>query len=117
MLDFSGSVSEYSVATLRKASSTVWVRSSATPLQGGGGAVPAGGARRSRRVRYQAMNTTLVQPSPINSRFAPVMFASASEHGEATPTSPLGHEAPWACTDAPPCQANTKSTAYSGSTA
>jgi hypothetical protein len=41
------------------------------------------------------MNTTLVHPRPINSRFAPVMFASASEQGEAAPGSALGHAAPY----------------------
>ena len=106
------------MATARKASSTEWVRSRATPDQTGGRAgAPSGSARPARRVRYHAMNTTLVQPRPINSRLAPVMFASASEHGEAAPGSVLGQAGPNPWTDAPPCQANTKSTAYSGSTA
>ena len=31
------------------------------------------------------MNTTIVHPTPISSRFAPVMFARASEHGDSSP--------------------------------
>ena len=63
------------------------------------------------------MNTTIVQPMPINSRFAPVMFASASEHGDSVPPSSGRHAAPVCANDSPPLRANTKSTAYSGSTA
>jgi hypothetical protein len=54
----------------------------------------AGSTRRRRRVRHQAMNTTLLHPRPINKRLAPVMLASASEHGDARPASSLGHAAP-----------------------
>src|SRR5262245_709993 len=90
MLDLSGSVSEYRVAANRKASSTECVRSSATPGHRDAGVEVA----LVLRVRCHAMNTTLVHPSPISSRFAPVMFASAREHGDATPGSPLGHDAP-----------------------
>ena len=54
---------------------------------------------------------------PINSRFAPVMFASASEHGDSVPPSIGRQAAPVAANDCPPFHANTKSTAYSGSTA
>ena len=45
------------------------------------------------------------------------MFASASEHGDSVPPPTGGHEGPYACTEFPPFDANTKSTAYSGSTA
>jgi hypothetical protein len=50
---------------------------------------------------------------PISSRLAPVMLASASEQG----SSPSCWQVPSACTALLPRQANTKSTAYSGSTA
>jgi hypothetical protein len=40
------------------------------------------------------MNTTELHPMPMSRRFAPVMFASASEHGEAKPGSALGQLAP-----------------------
>ena len=41
-----------------------------------------GGLVRVLRSRYQAMKTTIDQPMPISSRLAPVMLASASEHGD-----------------------------------
>ena len=69
------------------------------------------------RSRQNATNTTIVQPMPINSRFAPVMFASANEHGDSVPPSRGRHAAPVSANDSPPLRANTKSTAYSGSTA
>ena len=64
------------------------------------------------------MNTTMDQPMPINSRLAPVMLASARLHGDSSPPPGGGRQAgPVASNEFPPCQANTKSTAYSGSTA
>ena len=63
------------------------------------------------------MNTTIDHPMPISRRFAPVMFARASEHGDSVPPEMGGHEAPNSSKEFPACQAKTKSTAYSGSTA
>ena len=64
------------------------------------------------------MNTTIVQPMPISSRFAPVMFASASEHGDSVPPSERqARRAGLRERRRRPSCANTKSTAYSGSTA
>ena len=71
-----------------------------------------------RRIRYHAMKTTMDHPIPIKSRLAPVMFASASPHGDSVPPPGGGrHAGPVASNEFPPCQAKTKSTAYSGSTA
>ena len=67
-------------------------RPGAISLIGAGGRSPA-----RFRDRYQAMNTTELHPMPISSRFAPVMFASAREQGDARPGSPIGHEAPYCC--------------------
>ncbi len=111
---FSGRVSEYAVATARYASSTEWLRSRRTPSHRAGGR-PA--RRRMVRTRYQAMKITMLHPMPMSRRLAPVMFASASEHGDSVPPPTGGHEGPYACTEFPPFDANTKSTAYSGSTA
>ena len=62
-------------------------------------------------------NTTIDQPTPISSRLAPVMLASASEHG-VSPSPPGGrHAGPNSATDCPALNANTRSTAYSGRTA
>ena len=106
-LGFSGSVSEYAVAIARKASSTAWLRSSTTSVS----RTPV------RRARYQATNTTIDQPMPMSRRLAPVMLASASEHG-VSPGAPGGRQAgPYAATAPPALKANTRSTAYSGSTA
>ena len=63
------------------------------------------------------MKTTAAHPMPISRRLAPVMFARASEHGDAAPGSPAGHAGPKRRTDWPPRHAKTKSTAYSGNTA
>ena len=91
----SGSVSEYSVAAARNATSTEcgrvsWIPKGSRRVAAGASPLPAAVAARVRRVRYHAMNTTLLQPRPISRRFAPVMLASAKEHGEARPGSPLG---------------------------
>ena len=51
---------------------------------------------------------------PISSRFAPVMLASASEHGDSPMPSGGRHAAPYAATACPALNANTRSTAYSG---
>lgn len=53
--------------------------------------------------------TTIGQPTPTRTRFAPVMLASASEQTSGVP--PSAAYAP------PHCTVKTKSTAYSGSTA
>ena len=63
------------------------------------------------------MKITIVQPMPISRRFAPVMLASARWHGDSVPPSSGRHAAPVSANDSPPFFANTKSTAYSGSTA
>ena len=85
----SGRVSEYPVATSRNAISTACGLARRISFMGWGG-VPS---RRGRRERYQAMNTTELQPMPMSNRFAPVMFASAREHGDASPSG-LGQLGP-----------------------
>ena len=40
------------------------------------------------------MNTTIDQPTPISSRFAPVMLASASEHDDAMVEPGALHDGP-----------------------
>ncbi len=106
--DFSGRVSEYTVASPRNATSTECGRSSTTSRRTGG----------VFRERYAAMNTTIDQPIPISSRLAPVMLASASEHA-LSPVSPgcLARPPRTRANAFPPSHARTMSTAYSGRTA
>ncbi len=63
------------------------------------------------------MKTTIDQPMPIRSRFAPVMFASASEHLLSPGSVAALHSSPNSANACPPSNASTKSTAYSGNTA
>src|SRR3954454_8592433 len=66
------------------------------------------------------MNTTMLHPMPMSSRFDPVMLASASEQADslaAEMSAGLRQAAPNRATERPPSLANTTSTAYSGSTA
>ena len=105
--DFSGRVSEYTVASPRNATSTECGRSSTTSRRTGG----------VLRERYAAMKTTIDQPMPISSRLAPVMLASASEQAS-SPAAPGGwHASPYCSNAFPPSHARTRSTAYSGRTA
>src|SRR5437868_3422208 len=107
IVSLNGSVIEYSVATARNDSSIECERSSWTQVK----VLPC------CRERYQAISTTIDQPTPIRSRLAPVMLASASEHGDAVSAPGSLQPAPYAATAWPAFQAKTMSTAYSGSTA
>ena len=69
------------------------------------------------RERHQATRATIDQPTPISNRLAPVMLARASEHGDAVSLPAAAHRLPNSATACPALLANTKSTAYSGSTA
>ncbi len=63
------------------------------------------------------MNTTSDQPMPISRRFAPVMFASASEQLLSSTWVTGLHSSPNSAKSFPPLKAKTMSTAYSGRTA
>ena len=92
------------MASTKNAISTECVRESPSSREGAsGGGAGSPVARRRTRMRYAAISTTIDQPAPISSWLPPVMFASASGANSA------------GCL--PAFHVNTKSTAYSGSTA
>src|SRR5262247_1271978 len=93
-----GMVSEYMVATDRKASSTEWDRSSSTPEK----------LRPRSRYFFQAMKTTIVQPTPMSSRLAPVMLARARAQGDSLPAAAWAADwqaMPYSLNDSPPLTA------------
>lgn len=85
-------------------------RTSVVPVASATGCLPA---FRARQTAKPDTKTTNGQPTPISTRLAPVIFASAREQTFDCPASP---GAPWAYV-IPHSQVNTKSTAYSGKTA
>src|SRR4030095_4290468 len=100
-----GRVREYSVASARNATSTDEDLGRVIPRR----RVP------SRRKRHSASRTNSGPPMPISARLDPVMLASTYEHAFSPSASQL--VPPEAAMALPPLAANTKLTAYSGSTA